>query len=273
MQIELIFEGNNVPLADFLGKFTLRRVKLVGMPSLTGRQHLDRETSCSCIAEVDAPLASHGRKEMDRESTVSIFLTNGPGPVPVLMPDKMRDPIHTDTVAKLNRCGNTIAPLSPPVPRPAQPASAGGMMEKRIYVMPGDNGDVTLRTAATAPTDRPRHHSRHGGAGTITPQKETGHMHIATLTELLRDLNDLPAAEHIARLRAKVIENGGTWTDAMPSGSHLYEMSLYGIVGRGMDQHATCADWMRAAQDMIDNATPPEIHKPLRTAPRTPAPN
>lgn len=82
-------------------------------------------------------------------------------------------------------------------------------------------------------------------------------MHIPTITQLLRDLTDLTAADQIAQFRAEVINSGDIWTDAIPGGSHLYEISLHEIVGRGMSQHAACADWMRAAQDLIDNATPP----------------
>lgn len=57
-------------------------------------------------------------------------------------------------------------------------------------------------------------------------------------------------------IEAAVIATGGTWVrpPARPgewSGSHLYEITLFGVLGRGSDPVAASADWIKAASRMI----------------------
>lgn len=112
MQFKVIFESNNIPIRNPFGNVTLRGVKLVRMPCFTSNKHLDRKSGCPRVAKIDPLFTTHCGQKMDRIPAISVLLADGPSAMPILVLEKVRNPIHAPKVAKLNDGGNAIARLS-----------------------------------------------------------------------------------------------------------------------------------------------------------------
>jgi hypothetical protein len=88
-------------------------------------------------------------------------------------------------------------------------------------------------------------------ADTMTPTT----MHCA-LTAFLTRTDRLGPDELHDAFMGEVMEQGGTWlgpgeTDALRNTSHLVEISLHGITGRGTSEAQAIDDWRDAARRMI----------------------
>jgi hypothetical protein len=106
MQIKIVVKRDHIPIRDPFRYPTLGGVNLIRVPCFASDKHLDSECRRSGIAKIDTFLAVRCGQKMDREPPVSVFLADRPSAVPVLMLDKVSNPIHVGTIAKLNNVGN-----------------------------------------------------------------------------------------------------------------------------------------------------------------------
>lgn len=75
---------------------------------------------------------------------------------------------------------------------------------------------------------------------------------IAAMLELMAGRDE---AAQLAMFEAAVIATGGTWVSPAPTGdwpaSHLFEVSLLSVLGRGETPASALRDWIKAASRMV----------------------